>query len=180
VEGDARAREELFRRHAPLIYRLAHRLVRNPTEAEDVLQEAFVEVLASIHGYRGEAPLRSWLCRIAVRRALHHRSRRARTVQLEVLSGGAEPVQDAVAALDARAILRRINELLDRLAEDKRAIFILHEVEGYSLPEAAALLGISLTAAKKRVWRARRDLERLARGDPALETYFESGGSRDV
>jgi len=180
AKGDAGAREELFRRHAPLVYRLAYRLVRNATEAEDVLQEAFVEVLASIHGYRGEAPLRSWLCRIAVRRALRHRNRRTRSAQLELLSGGAEVAQDAVALLDSRAILRSINALLDQLTEDKRAIFMLHEVEGYSLPEAAALLGISVTAAKKRVWRARRDLERLARGDPALASYFERGGSSDV
>ncbi len=162
------ARSELFRRHAPVVYRLARRLLGNPSDAEDVVQEVFIDVFASLERYRGEAPLKSWIYRIAVRRALRHR-RRPAPVPLEVVG---EVAIDGSSTLDSRSLLRRVTRLLDGLSEDRRAIFILHEVEGHSLPEAAALLGISLTAAKKRVWRARRELERLARGDPALQALF--------
>jgi RNA polymerase sigma factor (sigma-70 family) len=161
-------REELFQAFAPAVYRLARRLLGNGTDAEDVLQEVFIDVFASVSGYRGEAPLRSWIYRIAVRRTLRHRRRSSAPLELVRDGEGS----DGVAAADSRATLRRLNTLLGRLSEDRRVIFILHEVEGYSLPEAAALLGISVTAAKKRAWRARRELERLARGDAALAPLF--------
>jgi RNA polymerase sigma factor (sigma-70 family) len=170
---DLGAREECFRLHAPAVYRLARRLLGNSADAEDILQEVFIEVFHSIHNYRGEASLRSWLHRIAVRRVLRFSKHRTRRVQLELLIGGRESIPDGPARLfDSRATLRRVRELLDKLSDEKRIIFILHEVEGYSLPESAALLGISVTAAKKRVWRARRDLERLSRRDAALAGYF--------
>jgi RNA polymerase sigma-70 factor (ECF subfamily) len=169
------AREELFRRHAPAVYRLARRIVGNAADAEDVLQEVFVDALASIAGYRGEAPIAGWLARIAVRRAMRHR-RRLSVPRLELCADGEPSVPDAAAAVDSRATLRRVSALLERLSDDRRVIFILHQVESYSLPEAAALLGISVTAAKKRVWRARRELERLARGDPALAPLLGAEG----
>lgn len=167
---ELKAREELFRLHAPLVFRLARRLLGNTADAEDVVQDVFIDVFASIARYRGEAPLRSWIYRIAVRRALRQR-RRPAPVPLG-LTGGEHTATDGVATLDGRALLQRVTALLAQLSADRRAIFILHEVEGFSLPEASALLGISLTAAKKRVWRARRELERLARGDPALRALF--------
>jgi RNA polymerase sigma-70 factor, ECF subfamily len=168
---DEAAREEVFRSHAQAVFRLARRLLGSRVDAEDVLQEVFIDVFASIGGYRGEAPLRSWIYRIAVRRALRHRRRASPT--LELLQDGEGT--DGAAAADSRSTLRHLNTLLGRLSEDRRVMFILHEVEGYSLPEAAALAGISVTAAKKRVWRARRELERLAHGDPALAPLFQRG-----
>ena len=64
--------------------------------------------------------------------------------------------------------LRDVWALLRRLSPRRRTVFLLHEVDGFTLPEAAALIGISVTAAKKCVWRARRDIDRLVRKDPAL------------
>lgn len=167
--GELKAREELFRLHAPPVFRLARRLLGNSADAEDVVQDVFIDVFASIDRYRGEAPLRSWIYRIAVRRALRQKRRPA---PASLAPTGEEAATDGVATLDGRSLLKRVTVLLDRLSVERRAIFILHEVEGFSLPEASALLGISLTAAKKRVWRARRELERLACNDPALRALF--------
>jgi RNA polymerase sigma-70 factor, ECF subfamily len=174
------AREELFRTHSDAVYRLAYRLLGNPLDAEDVVQETFISVFASLHSFRGEASLRSWLHRITVRTAGHYRrkARRKGTAPLslvpeELQEGNSE---DPGRTADARAALKHLRKVLGKVGEGRRAVFILHEVEGYSLPEAAALLDISVTAAKKRVWRARRDLERLAKGDPVLSSYFSLGG----
>ncbi len=177
VEDDA-ARHRVFREHADAVFRLAWRLVSNRADAEDVVQEVFIQVFASIHTFRGEASLRSWLHRVTVRTAGRYRRRaRKKRDQLELVvermerppaGGGMGPL------LEHREALRRLWELLDQVVDRRRVVFVLHEVEGYTLPEAAALLDISVTAAKKRVWRARRDLAKLANGDPVLGVLFES------
>jgi len=170
------ARQEVFRHHADAIFRLAWRLVSNRTDAEDVLQEVFIQVFASISTYRGEASLRSWLHRVTVRTAGRYRRRvRRRRDRLSVVR---EPGNEELATGDLRRIvesreaLRRLWSLLDHVADGRRVVFVLHEVEGYTLPEVAALLDISVTAAKKRVWRARRDIEKLARDDAVLRELF--------
>ncbi len=68
-----------------------------------------------------------------------------------------------------------VDALVQRLPETRRAVFLLHEVEGYPLAEVAAMLDISVTAAKKRVWRARRELQRMARRDPMLRDLLDGG-----
>ncbi len=181
-QEDAGAREELFRDHCDAVYRLAFRLLGNAQDAEDVVQESFIAVFGSLRSFRGEASLRSWVHRITVRTAGHYRrrSRKKGTVALSLVpeDAGDQRSEDPSRTADARAALERLKKLLDNIVESRRAVFILHEVEGYSLPEAAALLDISVTAAKKRVWRARRDLERLARGDSVLASYFSLDGER--
>ena len=170
------ARREVFRQHADAVFRLAWRLVSNRADAEDVLQESFIQVFASIHNFRGEASLRSWLHRVTVRTAGRYRRKvRRQREQLELVIDGMErPRGDLGQLVEDREALRRLWELLDRVVERRRVVFVLHEVEGYSLPEAAAILDISVTAAKKRVWRARRDLAKLATGDPVLGAFFET------
>lgn len=172
--GEEAARQQVFRVHADAVFRLAWRLLGNRTDAEDVLQEVFIQVFASIDSYRGEASLRSWLHRVTVRTAGRYRRRATRRrEQLELVIAEAEPqAADLQRRVESREVLVRLWGLLDHVVDRRRVVFILHEVEGYSLPEAAALLDISVTAAKKRVWRARRDLEKLAGGDPLLAAFF--------
>lgn len=172
--GEEAARHQVFKLHADAVFRLAWRLLGNRTDAEDVLQEVFIQVFASIDSYRGEATLRSWLHRVTVRTAGRYRRRATRRrEQLELVVAGAESVSDDLQRrVESRQVLVRLWALLDQIVDRRRVVFILHEVEGYSLPEAAALLDISVTAAKKRVWRARRDLEQLAGDDPLLGVFF--------
>jgi len=178
-ETSESARGELYRQHAPALYRLILLLTGNPSDAEDVLQEVFVQALRSLHTYRGEASLRAWLRRIAVRGVARHRSKRGRTVSLHLVGEPAAAPRDAAAEAHSRAALERLYELLERLNDAQRAVFILHEVAGHPLAEVAALSGISLRAATNRVWRARQKLERLARHDPLLRGYVERKGKRD-
>jgi RNA polymerase sigma-70 factor (ECF subfamily) len=173
---DPGAARELFRRYAPFVYRLAYRLLADPSEAEDVVQEVFSEVFTSIHSYRGEAPLKYWLGRVAVRCAWRYlgRIRRYRgRIRLEVVEDTAGRAPDGPAGLDNRNALRRLVQLLDRLGKKRKAAFVINQLEGFTVSETAALLGISVTAAKKRIWHARRELYRLARRDPLLGPWVQ-------
>jgi len=176
---DEAAREEVFVEHSNAVYRLALRLVGNRADAEDVLQETFIEVFRSIKGYRGEASLRSWLHRITVRAAGHYRRKTRRKMPPLTLVQDCRPPgpPDPASQADTRKSLNCLYEILDKIADSRRDVFILHEIEGYSLPESAALLDISVTAAKKRVWRARHDLQRLARSNEVLASLLDRKGT---
>jgi RNA polymerase sigma-70 factor (ECF subfamily) len=173
---DPGAAEELFRRYAPFVYRLAYRFLNDPSEAEDVVQEVFSEVFRSIHAYRGEAPLRYWLGRVAVRCAGRYlgRIRRYRgSIRLEMVEDQAGRAPAGPAELDNRTALRRLVRLLDRLGKKRKTAFVIHQLEGFTVSETAALLGISVTAAKKRIWHARRELYRLASKDELLGPWIQ-------
>ena len=164
---DPSAKEAIYRAHVDAVYRLALRLLDDPGDAEDAVQETFIQVFRGLGAYRGESSLRTWIHRITVRTALRQRkrTRRQRPTLMVVRDHGA-PGQDT--CCDEHRALDAVHALLQRLSPRRRAVFLLHEVEGYTLPEAAALLGVSVTAAKKLVWRARRDLDRLVASDPRL------------
>lgn len=171
---DPRASAELYRCYADFVHRLSRRIVVNASDAEDVVQEVFIELLRSIPKYRGEAPLKNWIGKITVRSCLRHlrRTRWDRAKTREAVDQERMSPNDPHNALDSRAALRRLQQLLQKVSSKRRVIFIIHQVEGFSLPEAAAMMGISVTAAKKRVWHARRDLARLAQNDPYLSPLF--------
>ena len=176
---DPVAFEQLYRFYAPQVYGLALRLLGRAADAEDMVQEVFTKVVGAIATYRGEAALSSWLHRITVRaclRAMKRGPKRVREALVLISDEGVERAAhandawplasggDPERSLSARQRLVLANELLEAITPERRAVFLLHEVEGFSLPETAAFLGISVSAAKKRVWRARRDLEKqLAR-----------------
>lgn len=178
---DPAAFEQLYRRHGPHVYGLALRLLHRPADAEDMVQEVFAKVFSVIGNYRGEASLSSWLHRITVRRCLRAMKRRPKagpTLELVESHPEARERERSVnpeRGAGQRRALERAHALLEQVNVRRRAVFLLHEVEGYSLPETAALLGISVSAAKKRVWRARRDIEKLARRDPVLKEELEGG-----
>jgi RNA polymerase sigma-70 factor (ECF subfamily) len=176
--SDDQAKAQLYRKYAPSAFRLAARIVGNNTDAEDVVQEVFVQALRSIHQFRGQASLGSWLNRLVVRTSLRHlrRNRRNKHRSLETVDEPAARPIDPL-HLDHQRALARLHLLLDRLGPRRRLAFVLYHVEGLPLIEAAELMGISLTSAKKMVWRARTDLRRLARKDPLLGPLFRRGPS---
>lgn len=178
-QGEEQAKADLFRAYSPAIYRLIRRFILNPSDAEDLLQQVFLEALMGIGRYRGEAPLGSWLRKIAVRGVFRHLKRKRSFVPLEVV-GDEKLSERTEAKLESRSTLRHLFVLLEQLSLKRRVVFVLHEVEGFSLPEVAAILEISVTAAKKRVWEARRHLERLSIQDPYFASLFKRRKEEDV
>ena len=168
------ARSELFTRYAPGLFPVLRRLSKSEADAEDLLQQSFIEVLLSLHRYRGDAALSSWLHTIAVRVAYRQMRKSKPTISLELVPE--EQSIDPVARLESRGTLRRLEHILEQLTAKRRIAFLLYEVEGHTLPEVAALLDISLAAAKKRVMGAHQELRERTTSDPVLRAAFARKG----
>ena len=168
-QGDTVAIQELFRAHLPGVHRVIHRLVGARADVDDLVQTVFVDAFRSLAGFRGDALFSTWLARIAVRVTMH--AIRRRPPVAASLSEEAELAADLpgperrVAAREGLVLLDR---LLAELRPKRRAAFVLHVLEGYSMEEVAAILSASTAAVKVRVHDARRHIERRVRRDPEL------------
>lgn len=159
-EGDREAFEELVIATTPACYQLAYRLVGNEHDARDVLQDAYLRAYKGLRRFRGDAAVTTWLYRITANsaaRLLKKRSR-SRTDELEYTlqlanPGPAGDPESAIWAVDERG---QLLEALDALPDGMRAVVVLRDL--YDLPhkEIAHQLGISQSAAKVRLHRARR------------------------
>ena len=165
-QRDHTAFRELFRAHVQGVHRVIRRIAGPRVDIEDLVQTTFVEAFRSLPDFRGDALFSTWLARIAVRVSL--RAARWRGRALLSLDETSEPVADGpyperLAA--ARETLAAVETLLGELRPKRRAAFVLHVLEGYSMDEVAALLNASTSAVKVRVHDARRHIERRL-GEP--------------
>ena len=155
-EGDADAFEALVRRHQAQIYRIALRILGNPQEAQDVTQDVLIQLWGSLAGFLGSAAFTTWLYRMVVNRSLSHRKRLHPAAALleDDRTTDAGPAEQAIAHQRADAAGRAIATL----PADQRAVFVLHQLEGFSYAEVAAILGISESTVRGRLARGRRIL----------------------
>jgi RNA polymerase sigma-70 factor (ECF subfamily) len=145
---------------------LAGRLLSDDAAAEDVVQEVFVALPRAVRGFRGEAPLETFLLAIAVKRARHHlRSviRRRRLVTSAAPEAG--PVSDPEHQAYRRQLANRLAASLDRLPSAQREAFVLCQVEELTAAEAAVLAGVPEPTIRTRAFHARRRLRELLRGE---------------
>jgi RNA polymerase sigma-70 factor (ECF subfamily) len=166
--GDDAAFGALVERYQERVYRLALRLSSNPSDAEEVLQESFLQAWRKIDTFRGDARFGTWLYRIATNTALM-RKRAARRRPAESLEAFLPHFEESglLADLDyqrsARAdevleraeLTQRAREALDLLDENYRAVFVLRDLEEMSTEEAARVLEITPEAVRQRLHRAR-------------------------
>lgn len=189
IAGERAALEDLMRRNNRRLYRIARALLRDPAEAEDALQEAYLAALRSLARFRGESSLSSWLARVVVNECLGRLRRSARRQEVIPLSRAARDEVDAVGGPDAerpdrrvaRAELRALLERkLDQLPEVFRVVFVLRSVEDLSVAETAECLELPEATVRTRFFRARRLLrESLADElDVAEADLFDFGGER--
>ena len=152
--GDAAALEKLFRAFESPVYTLARRICRTAEDAEDVLQETFFEVCRSIDRYRGDGSLWGWIRTIAASKALM-RLRRNRYRDTDELDDAVVPSrrEDTALRMDLEAAL-------ERLGETSRAVVWLHDVEGYTHEEIAAMMGKTVSFSKSQLARAHVRLRR--------------------
>jgi RNA polymerase sigma-70 factor (ECF subfamily) len=171
---DSTAAERLLETYGDRVYRLALRITGNDQDAEEVVQDAFWSVLRHIDTFRGESLLGSWIYRITantayqkLRRAAHQRDEISLDQVLPILDDGhhhLDPSGDWSAQIDDPAIQSELRDVLasaiDELPANHRAVFVLRDVEGLSMAEVAAALGISLATAKTTAHRARLRLRK--------------------
>ncbi len=153
----------MFREEGAFVWRALRRLGVAPADADDACQEVFVVVYRRLGEYEGRGQLRSWLYGIAVRVAAAHRRRahQRHEVPTEEPVGPDEASsmnpEGEVADREALALLDRA---LDGLDDDKRAVFVLYEIEGLEMPEIAEAVSCPLQTAYSRLHAARKDVER--------------------
>jgi len=150
--GDFDALEHVYRAYERSVYTLARRLTKTPEDAEDVLQETFLEVCRSLGKWRGEGSLWGWIRQVAASKALM-RYRREKVRATEVLSDDA-----AVGACEDVPLRLDLEVALERLPERSRAVVWLHDVEGLTHEEIAELMGMTASFSKSQLARAHQKL----------------------
>ena len=173
--GDGIAFRELFREHRADVARLVQRMSgRSKTaDLEDLVQEVFLQVYRSIKDFRGQSRFSTWLYRVTVNVVLmQRRSARSRPVFQDSPDGELLSTDDRELPDDQVARGRRVSafyRLLDRLSDKKRAVFVLHELEGLSPSEVAKVVSAPVLTVRTRLFYARRELLAMLREEPALE-----------
>lgn len=166
-QGDPGALQQLYQRHADMVFRRLTHLVGPDPERDDLLQEVFIALFAALERYRGEASLRTFLHRITANKAYDHLKRRARRQRRQVLSDRAgeeqspspSPERLAQRQQDAALMWRS----LDNLKPKKRIAFVLRVVEGLSLKEISEQVGASVPTVAQRIRHAKLELIELVR-----------------
>jgi RNA polymerase sigma-70 factor, ECF subfamily len=168
-QGDERAWAELVEATHREIYTLCLRILRDPSDAADATQEAYVKAWRGLAGFRGDSMFSTWLYRIASNAAIS--KHRSRTRRRSHETGAEDEVFDQVAApgvvedaASARLDIAELEKALARLPEHYRSAVILRDVYGFNIAEVASQLHITETAAKVRVHRGRKKLKDMVYG----------------
>jgi RNA polymerase sigma-70 factor (ECF subfamily) len=189
--GSDAAFREIMRRNNRRLFRVARAVVRDPGEAEDMLQEAYLRAFAGLASFRGDASLSTWLTRITLNEALQRRRRQRETVELHALDRTSGPganilvfpmlETDNPEAAAARAQFRGLLErAVDDLPASFRLVFVMRDIEEMSIEETAAHLKLRPETVRTRLFRARRLLRKVLHAKIAsgLGEMFPFDGAR--
>jgi len=181
LDGDSALFETLMRRHNQRIYRAVRAVLRSDDEAEDVLQQAYLNAYAHLDQFAGDAQFSTWLTRIAVNQALAHRRKRGIPFEDQ---GEIEVADTRTPDPERQAVASELRHLMEQEVESLpdafRATFMMREVEGLSTNETAETLGISEDLVKTRLHRARALLRDnlYKRAGVTVDSLFEFGNAR--
>src|ERR1700730_10266351 len=154
-------------RHNRRLYRIARGILQNDSEAEDVVQEAYVKAFTHLEAFRGDSSLATWLSRITMNEALGRLRRERPATDLEIFEAQQTEAQiikfphtvtsaDPERTMAQREILQLVERATDNLPEIFRIVFMTRVIEGMSIEETADLLGLQPETVKTRLHRARR------------------------
>ena len=169
--GDMVAFEELYRRHNRRVYALCLRMTRSVEEAEDLTQEAFIQLYRKIGSFRGDSAFSTWLHRLTVNQVLMHF--RKRSVKMERTTEEGETPEQTVKGTENPNQM----PVIDRIALDRavaqlppgyRTVFLLHDVEGHEHEEVARILNIAVGTSKSQLHKARMKLRSLLKQQISL------------
>ena len=163
-QGDMAAFETLYERHHRRVYSLCLRMIANPTEAEDLAQEVFIQLFRKLGSFRGESAFTTWLHRLTVNHVLMHFRKKGVKLEKTTTEGEIGEIQDLIQGVGERP------RFVDRIALDKaiaelppgyRTVFVLHDVEGFEHEEIGSLLGVTSGTSKSQLHKARMRLREL-------------------
>jgi len=184
IEGETALFEVLMRRHNERVYRAARAILRDEREAEDVMQEAYVNAYSHLAQFDRRAKFSTWLTKIAVYEALGRMRTRGRYEPLDEM-----PMETSMPISESpnperetfgHELGRLIESAVDALGDGYREVFMLRQVEGLSTSETAEVLGVSEDVVKTRFSRARHALQQdlLDRAGAATASAFTFGQAR--
>lgn len=169
LRGGTAAYGELIRPYQDRLFNTVYRLVGNAEDAQDVVQEAFIHAYQSLGQFKGDARFYTWLYRIAINAAISHRRRQRVVLSIHRSPDGRddhEPLDRSEFnrpghALERAEQERRVQEALDRLSPEHRAVLVLRDIEGESYETVAQVLGVPIGTVRSRLHRARLELREM-------------------
>lgn len=174
--GDVTAFEELYKSHHRCVYALCLRMTRNVSEADDLTQDVFVQLFRKLKTFRGEASFTTWLHRLTVNEVLMHFRRTARRPQRNI-EDSPTPAERGSENPARMRVLDRISldQAVMQLPPGYRAVFVLHDIEGYEHRQIGRMLGCAQGTSKSQLHKARMRLRRLLeQKTPSRHTSYES------
>lgn len=174
--GEAAAFRELYAAHHRQVARQLAFLVPR-ADLEDVLQDVFLEVFRSISRFEGKSAFTTWLYRVTVHVAMKARRKKERS-RLDVVEELPDQADEKAGPLDASLSAERqgrVEALLERLSPKKRAVLVMHDLQGVDAARIAEVLDTNVLTVRTRLFYARKELEALAKADPALSEFFGGG-----
>lgn len=177
LRGRTAAFGELVRRYQDRLYNTVYRLVDNAEDAQDVVQEAFLSAYQALDSFKGDSLFYTWLYRIAFNTAVSLKRKQKAVLRLEVGrpdgSGVGEPLDGSEEsrpgfALERAERGRRVQDALNRLAPDHRAVLVLKDMDGMKYEEMAQALNVPIGTIRSRLHRARLELRLLLERDETL------------
>ena len=161
LAGETALFEIVMRRYNQRLYRLARTILRDDSEAEDVMQDAYVRAYEHLHQFAGKAAFSTWLSRIAIHEALARKRRRGRQEELDALTMNGDSMailkssdpspEDNTASNQMRQLLE---QAIDHLPETYRTVVVMRQVEEMNVADTAATLGVTEAVVKTRLHRA--------------------------
>ncbi len=165
LAGDGRAFQAIMQKYNRRLYRIARSILRNDSEAEDAMQEAYISAFTHLKRFRGDSRLSTWLSRIVINEALGRLRARRPIVDVtaaEVDAMEADIIQfpgmektDPERTMAQHEILRLVEQATDKLPDVYRTVFVTRVIEGMGIEETAEILGIRPETVKTRLHRAR-------------------------
>ncbi|MAL00940.1 MULTISPECIES: RNA polymerase sigma factor RpoE [Alcaligenaceae] len=177
--GDKRAYDLLVLKYQRKIMRLLSRMIREPSEVEDVAQEAFIKAYRALPQFRGDSAFYTWLYRIAINTARNWQaSSQRRPMSSSIVSNEDDETFDQIdnltdistpeSVLASRQVISTVNEAIDALPEELRTAIVLREIEGMSYEDIAQAMGCPIGTVRSRIFRAREAIAAQLR--PVLDT----------
>jgi RNA polymerase sigma-70 factor (ECF subfamily) len=168
-QGDAGAFEAIYQQHCRRVYALCLRMLRDPIEAEDLVQDVFVLLFRKIHTFRGESAFSTWLHRLAANLVLMRlRKKSPPTVSIEAAADLDDEISSPAVDIGTRDLFLEgaidrvtLDRCIERLPPGYRAIFVLHDVQGYQHKEISETLGRSIGVSKSQLHKARMRLRQM-------------------
>ncbi len=177
--GDLKAHELVYRTYSKPVYNLAIRILRDPHQAEEVMQDTFIEVLRKIDSYRGDAPVGAWIRRIAANKALMvlrsawHRLATPLEAEHSAPADDHRGLGDGIRAVESAELVRQ----LAQLSTVTRAVIWLYDVEGYTHKEIATMMGKTASFSKSQLSRGHEKLRRMMTDAGEVETCMQISNS---